>query len=71
MNDMSPAPGVPQTPHKAVWTTIGSFVGLCLTFWIADTDPFTAKDAGEMVLTAGIGSGVLGLGTYKIKNRRR
>lgn len=64
----SPAPGTPQTPVKAWVAGIGAFFVGFLGFWIADTDPFTAKEIGQGVLVGLIGSGVIGGGTWAAKN---
>lgn len=70
-NGQSPAPGTPQTNHKAVWTAASTFALAFLAFWVGDADPFTLKDAGEAVLFAAGSSGVAGYGTYKVRNRVR
>lgn len=70
MSNLSPDPGVPQTPYKAyaatLLTAITTFVGV----WIADTDPFTAKEIAGAGVTALIASGVTGVVTYRVKNKR-
>lgn len=70
MND-SPAPGTPQTPTKA-WVATGlSFVAGVVGFWIADEDPFTAKEVAQACLTSGISCGIIGVGTWAVPNKRK
>jgi len=71
MTDASPAPGVPQTGTKA-WVATGAsaVVGFVL-FWIADEDPFTAKEAAQGAVSALIGAGLVGAPTWAIRNRRK
>lgn len=69
MSNLSPAPGVPQTPTKAYVATILTFVASFVTYWIADKDPFTAKEIGEAAVTAAVAAGIIGGGTYGTKNR--
>lgn len=67
----SAAPGTPQTALKAqvatALTAVVSFVGV----WIADTDPFTAKEAAAAGITALVAAGLVGGGTYAAKNRAK
>ena len=70
MSNHSPAPGVPQTATKAYASAALSFAAAFLAYWIADKDPFTAKEIGEAALTGAIAAGFVGGGTYKVKNRR-
>jgi hypothetical protein len=77
MSNLSPAPGVPQTGTKAKYAGVVSagltFVGAVLAYWIADADPFTAKEFGEAVLTGAVAAGVIGGGTgvatYNAQNK--
>jgi high-affinity Fe2+/Pb2+ permease len=71
MSTYSPEPGVPQTGTKAYVATGLSFAAAFLAYWIADKDPFTAKEIGEGVLTAAIAGGIVGGGTFTVKNRRK
>jgi hypothetical protein len=58
----------PKRPYKAYAATTLAFVGTFVAFWIADTDPFTAKEIGQAALTAAAASGVTGLGTFGVPN---
>lgn len=68
MSNLSPAPGVPQTPTKSIVSGVGAGVVAFIGFWIADTDPFTAKEIGQAFLLAIIGSGLIGGATWAAKN---
>lgn len=67
----SPAPGTPQTSHKAVIAGVGSAIMMFGTAWVMDVDPFTAKEA----VSAGISSILLGGGlfgvTFVVPNRAK
>jgi len=65
----SPAPGTPQTPYKAYAATAVTAVVAFIGFWVADADPFTAKDAGEGLVTALVAAGLVGGTTYGVKNK--
>lgn len=69
MTHLSPTPGTPQTPTKAVVSAALTFVAAFVTYWIADVDPFTAKEMGEAALTGAVASGIIGGGTYAVKNK--
>lgn len=58
----------PKRPYKAYVATILSAVSVFVSYWIADTDPFTMKEAGEAALLALAASGLTGAGTYRITN---
>ena len=70
MSNYSADPGVPQTPTKAVVSTVATALVVFVGFWINDEDPFTKKEAAEALITAVVGSGIVGAGTYVAKNRR-
>lgn len=55
-------------PHKAYVATALSFVAGIVVFWIADTDPFTAKEFAQAAVTSAIGSGIIGGATYAKNN---
>lgn len=58
----------PRRPYKAYAATALSFLCAFVAMWIADTDPFTLKDAGQAFL-AGVGVAFpTGLGTYSVEN---
>lgn len=69
MSNLSPAPGTPQTPTKAFVSGALTFAAAFVSYWIADKDPFTAKEIGEAVLISAVASGVIGGGTFAVKNR--
>ena len=58
----------PKRPYKAIVATVLTAIGTFVAYWIADADPFTAKDAGEAALAALIASGVTGGTTFAIAN---
>lgn len=73
-NGMSPAPGVPQTPTKAVWSGVGAFVA---TFIVAlsaatagrdDLDSLGVRAWVIVILGALATTAVAGGLTYKVKN---
>lgn len=58
----------PKRPNKAIVTAVGSAV---LTFgasWVADTDPFTAKEAVNAGIAAILLGGTLGGITFTVPN---
>ena len=67
----SPAPGTPQTATKAYVATALAFVTSFITFWIADVDPFTAKEVAQGLVLAAIGSGITGGTTLVVRNRAK
>ena len=69
MSGYSPAPGTPQTPYKAYVSAALSFVYAFVAYWIADVEPFTAKEAGEAALSGAVAAGLIGSGTYAVKNK--
>lgn len=71
MSENSPEPGTPQTGYKAYAATALAFICLFATFWIADTAPFTAKEAVAGLISAAVGSGLTGGITYAVKNRAK
>lgn len=58
----------PKKPYKAYVATSLAFVSGVVTFWIADSDPFTAKEFAQAVVTSAIASGIVGAGTYAKEN---
>lgn len=58
----------PARPYKAYAATALTAVGAFVTFWIADTDPFTTKEIGAAALAALAASGLTGAATYKVRN---
>ncbi len=71
MNDLSPAPGTPQSPTKAIVATVLAAAAAFVTYWVGDPGSFTAKDAGEAALAALFASGLVGGSTYAAKNTAR
>lgn len=68
MDDATLLEADPKRPWKAVAATVLSFVAAFVTFWVADVDPFTAKDAGQAALSGLIASGLIGGATYGVRN---
>jgi len=58
----------PKRPWKAYASTALSFVALFVAAWIADTDPFTAKEIGAALIGAAVGCGLVGGVTFAVKN---
>lgn len=69
MSDYSPAPGVPQTGTKAYVATGLTVVVAFVLQWVADEDPFTAKEMANAAVLALVSGGVVGVPTYAAKNR--
>ncbi len=67
----SPAPGTPQTGTKALVATVLTAAAAFVVYWVADKDPFTAKDIGEAALSALVASGLTGAGTFGTQNRAK
>jgi hypothetical protein len=63
----------PTKPVKAIVAAALSAVGTFVACWVADADPFTAKEAGQAFLLALAASGVTGVPTFAVHNplRRR
>lgn len=57
-----------KRPYKAYAATAISFLVTFAGFWIADTDPFTAKEAVQGLVTAAIGSGLTGGAAFAVSN---
>lgn len=65
----SPAPGTPQTKTKAYVATALT-VGVAFVLqWVADSDPFTAKEAAEAAVTSLVAGGLVGVPTAIIRNK--
>lgn len=58
----------PKRPWKALVPAAITAATTFVAFWIADTDPFTAKEVGQGVLYALGTSGLTGTATYFTKN---
>lgn len=71
MSNQTPAPGTPQTGTKAYVATALTFITTFVGVWIADTDPFTAKEVAGALVTAAVASGITGGATYVTANRVR
>lgn len=72
MSDITPAPGTPQTNHKAYVATAMSFLGVFLTALLAewtDTDPLSARDFVVALAAGVVSGGVTGGLTWQVKNR--
>lgn len=61
----------PAKPYKAIASTVLTAVGTFVAYWIADADPFTAKEAAEGGLLALIASGITGGATFTVRNPKR
>lgn len=73
MSDVNPtAPVVvkddPKRPWKAYISTAGTVVGTFVAAWVADTDPFTAKEAATAGISALIAGGLIGGITFQVRN---
>lgn len=71
MSNVNPSGDDPKRPYKAVTAGALSFVAAFIAYWIADKDPFTAKEVGEAVLTGGVSAGLIGGGTFAVRNPKR
>jgi hypothetical protein len=69
MSNYSADPGVPQTPAKAYAATILTVLVGFATFYIADEDPFTKKEALQAAISALVAGGLVGGGTYVTRNK--
>lgn len=58
----------PSKPFKAYVPAALSAVSLFVMAWVADADPFTAKEAAAAGVTALTASGFIGAATYFTKN---
>ena len=58
-------------PYKAYASTALTVVVAFVLYWIADEDPFTAKEVGEGVVSALIAGGLVGGGTFVAKNPKK
>jgi len=67
----SPAPGTPQTGRKAYVATALTVAVAFVTLWVKDTDPFTAKEAAQDLVTALVSGGVVGVPTWYTRNRAK
>lgn len=71
MSNLSPAPGTPQTAYKAYAATALTCVVSFALFWVADEDPFTAKEVAEGVVGALIAGGLVGGTTLQVRNKAK
>lgn len=71
MSNLSPAPGTPQTPTKALFSALVAFLLAAGAYYIADDDPFTRKEMVEMLLLGLVGSGLTGGTAYAVKNKAK
>lgn len=70
-NNLSAAPGVPQTPTKAVVATVLAFLTILVSAWIADDNGASGQEILSWVISALVGSGLTGGATYQAKNKRK
>jgi predicted lysophospholipase L1 biosynthesis ABC-type transport system permease subunit len=61
----------PKKPWKAYVPTAMSAVSLFVMAWVADEDPFTAKEIAAAVVAALTTSGVIGAMTYLTPNPKK
>ena len=61
----------PKKPTKAITATVGTFIAAFVVYWVADKDPFTAKDAGQAFVSGLVASGLTGGATFTVKNPLR
>lgn len=71
MSDLNPLADDPKRPYKAYVASALSFVAAFVAYWIADKDPFTAKEMGEAAVTGAVSAGLIGGGTFAVRNPKR
>lgn len=71
MSNLSPTPGVPQTPTKAYAATALAFIVVVVSSWIADDGGVTAKEIVSWLVSAAIGAGLTGGVTYGVRNKAK
>lgn len=57
-----------KKPYKAYVASALSFVAGVVGIWVLDTDPFTLKEFAQACLTSGVSAGIIGAGTYGVRN---
>ena len=70
MSNLSPDPGVPQTPTKALVSTVLTAIVAFGLYYVGDDDPFTKKEIVEGIIYSLVGSGLVGGATFFTKNKR-
>lgn len=60
-----------KKPYKAYAATALTFAASFVTFWIADVDPLTAKEAAGGLVTAAVAAGLTGGVTYRVRNPQK
>jgi hypothetical protein len=68
-NDLSPAPGTPQTSYKAYAATVLAFVSIVVGAWINDDGGVTGQEVLAWLVSAAVGSGLTGAVTHTVKNK--
>lgn len=58
----------PKKPFKAYVPAALSAASLFVMAWVADVDPFTAKEAAAAGISALVASGLIGVATYFTPN---
>jgi hypothetical protein len=71
MSNLSPAPGVPQTPTKAYVAAGIAFLVGAVGYYLGDEDPFTKREMLEALFAGAVGAGVTGGPTFAVRNRRK
>lgn len=61
----------PKKPWKAYVPTVLSALALFGMAWVADEDPFTAKEAVASGISALVASGVIGAATFFTPNPKK
>lgn len=61
----------PKRPYKAYIATALSALGTFVAVWVADTDPFTLKEAANAALAALVASGLTGGATFAVRNPQK
>ena len=61
----------PKKPYKAYASAALTAVATFAAWWIADDDPFTAKEAAQGAIYALTATGLVGGATFTIRNPKR
>lgn len=61
----------PKKPYKAYLATALAFLVTFGNIWIADSGSFTPKEVVGGLIASAIGSGIVGVGAYAVKNPKK
>ena len=61
----------PKKPYKAYIATGLAFLVTFGNIWIADSGSFTPKEVVGGLIASAIGSGIVGIGTYRTTNPQK